>query len=444
MNALIPLLALLIATATSAADANWPQFRGPGSRGVADSATFPDRWSASENVAWKAEPPGRGWSSPVVWGERVFLTTVVNQGTSEPPKKGLYFGGNRPEPSPATHEWKVLCLDLKSGKQLWDRTVHRTSPATPIHLKNSYASETPVTDGQHVYAAFGNVGLFCFNFIGDLVWSNRFEALPTRFGWGTASSPVLHGDRLYLVNDNDKQSELLAFDKRTGKPAWRVSRDEKSNWATPFVWEHDQRTEIILPATGRNCAYDLEGNELWSFKGMSSITIATPYTDGGLLYLSSGYVGDKAKPLYAIRPGAKGDITLPAGQTSGPFIAWSDPVAAPYNPTTLVYQGLLYVLHDRGLVSCYDAQTGQQHYDRERLPNGFAFTASPWAAQGRIYCLNEDGVAFVIKAGKTFQLLHTNRLTDDDMCMATPAIAGDRLLIRTATRVYCIRTGKQP
>jgi outer membrane protein assembly factor BamB len=329
--------------AAPAPDCNWPQFRGPDGRGVAANANLPDRWSSTENVAWKTEIPGRGWSSPIVWGDRVFLAAVVNSADSEPPKKGLYLGGERPRPS-SDQQWKVLCLDLVSGKVQWERLVHQGQPPGPIHLKNSYASETPVTDGERVYACFGNVGLFCLDFEGRPVWSKRLPPHAMRAGWGTAASPVLHRDRLYYVSDNEEQSYLVALDKRTGNEVWRAERDEKSNWSTPCVWENDQRTEIVTPGSGKVRAYDLDGKLLWWLRGMSGITIATPYADGGLLYVSSGYVGDKSRPVYAIRPGAAGDISLPGGQTSSAAIAWCNPTAAPYNPTTLVYEGRLYVL----------------------------------------------------------------------------------------------------
>ena len=203
-------------------------------------------------------------------------------------------------------------------------------------MKSSYASETPVTDGERVYCSFGNVGVFCFDLDGNEVWKLPVEPHKTRLGWGTAASPVLHRDRLYLVNDNDEDSYLLALDAKTGRQIWRVPRDEKSNWATPFVWENEKRTEIVTPGTGQVRSYDLDGKLLWSLKGMSSITIATPYEHEGLLYVSSGYVLDKSRPIYAIRPGATGDISLKEESTSNDFIAWSQPKAAPYNPTTLI------------------------------------------------------------------------------------------------------------
>jgi len=212
------LATLIFAAALPAhAETNWPQFRGPGSKGVATGDGLPDRWSATENVAWKTDLPGRGWSSPIVWGNRVFLTTVVNTGTSEEPKKGLYFGGNRPMPPESIHQWKVLCLDLESGRIMWERQIHEGQPQSAIHLKNSFASETPVTDGKHVFCYFGNIGIFCFDFDGNEVWRKKVEPRQTRFGWGTASSPVLHGDRLYVVNDNDDDSYLLSLEKQIGR-----------------------------------------------------------------------------------------------------------------------------------------------------------------------------------------------------------------------------------
>ncbi len=419
--------------------ARWAQFRGPGARGVSDEATFPDRWSATENVAWKTELPGRGWSSPVVWDGRVYLTTVLNLGESEAPKKGLYFGGDRPKPPKSAHEWWVYCLDLATGGTLWKHKVHEGEPRSAIHIKNSFASETPVTDGERVYFQFGNVGIFAFDREGKEVWTQRFEPHPTRFGWGTAASPVLHGDRLYVVNDNEEKSCLLALDKGTGKELWKVERDEKSNWSTPCLWTNSGRTELVTTGSGKVRSYDLDGKLLWWLEGMSSITIATPFAEGDLLYVSSGYVGSPLKPVYAIKPGGAGDISLARDARSSASIAWCDWKAAPYNPGTLLYQGRLTVLLDRGLLSAYDAKDGKPFFERERIPEGRGFTSSPWASRGKIYALNEDGVTFVFGAGDTFRLLHSNPLAGDDMGMATPALAGDRLLLRTSARLYCIR-----
>ncbi len=431
-------------TSTSLAQDNWPQFRGADSMGISANGDLPDHWSDTENVAWKTDIKGRGWSSPIVWGDKIFLTTVVNLGEGEAPKKGLYFGGDRPKPPESEHEWKVVCLDLKSGKVAWEQLAHQGTPASSIHLKNSFASETPVTDGQRVYAYFGNVGVFCYDLDGKPLWSKSIEPHKTRLGWSTAASPVVYEDRLYLVNDNDEDSYLLALNARNGEELFRVPRDEKSNWATPYVWKNSQRIELITPGTHRSRSYDLEGRLLWELGGMSSISIAMPYSKDDLLYISSGYVMDKKKPVFAVRPGASGDITLADDQTANDYVVWCNKLAGPYNPSTLLYGDLMYVLYDQGFFACYDPKTGDEVYSKQRIPEGKAFTASPWAYGDKIFCLNEDGVTFVMRPGKDFEILYTNKLADDDMCMATPALVGDRLLIRTSARLYCIQKGAQP
>jgi outer membrane protein assembly factor BamB len=425
---------------------NWPQFRGPDSTGVSTNSNLPDRWSATENVAWKTSVPGRGWSSPIVWGDKVFLTTCVNLGESETPKKGLYFGGDRAKPPESEHQWKTICLNLKTGDVMWDQLAHQGVPATPIHLKNSYASETPVTDGQRVYVYFGNVGVFCYDLDGKPLWKKAIDPHKLRFGWGTAASPVVYQDRVYIVNDNDEESYLLALDARTGDELFRVDREgEKSNWATPYVWKNSKRTELITTGTKFNRAYDLEGRLLWEMTGgMSSITIAVPYAKDDLLYISSGYVMDPLKPVYAIRPGASGDITLDKDATSSDSVAWCNKTAGPYNPSTVLVGDRIYVLYDQGFFGCLDAKTGEAVYKKQRIPEGKAFTASPWSYDGKIFCLNEDGVTFVINTGDEFEILHTNPLADDDMGMATPGIAGDRLLLRTSQRIYCLQKDAKP
>jgi outer membrane protein assembly factor BamB len=250
---------------------------------------------------------------------------------------------------------------------------------------------------------------------------------------------VLHGDRIFVVNDNDEQSFLVALDKKTGKQLWRVERDEKSNWATPFVWKNEQRTELVLPGTKKVRSYDLDGKVLWELGGMSSIVIPTPFAMHGLLYVCSGYVGDKVRPVYAIRPGASGDISLKDGATTNTFIAWYEKTAAPYNPSPLVYGDHFYVLFDFGFLSCRDARTGRELYDKQRInPEGAtAFTASPWAYDNKVFCLSEDGDTFVFQAGPEYKLIGKNSL--GEMCMATPAIARDSLIIRTMSKLYRIQ-----
>lgn len=439
------ILTLLVAFAASslltraASDHHWPQFRGPQSLGVAEDPQLPDKWSQTENVAWKTDIPGLGWSSPIVWGDKIFLTSVVSAGAIEPPKKGLYFGGERGATADE-HRWMVYAVDWKTGKIAWQQEVFRGVPKITRHLKNSFASETPVTDGERVYAYFGNVGLFCFDLKGKLLWKEMFAAHKTRFGWGTAASPVLYKDRLYIVDDNDEQSALLAYDKKTGKLAWKVNREVGTNWATPYIWETKQRAELIVPATKAVRSYDLDGKVLWEFKGMSSIAIPTPFSKFDLLYIASGYVGDQHRPVYAVRPGASGDISLKEGETSNQYIAWYLRQGGPYNPSPLVYGDLYYTLYDRGFFTAHDARTGKEVYGKQRIdPQSAAFTSSPWAYNGKIFCLSEDGDTFVIQAGNEYKLLGKNSL--DEMCMATPAIARGSLILRTASKLYRISNG---
>lgn len=418
------------------AQANWPQFRGP-SAGVVEDGILPDTWSATENVVWKTEIPGRAWSSPVVWGQRIFLTSAVSEGDTETPKKGLYLGGNRQKPSDKTHRWMVYCIDLGGGKILWEQVAHKAVPRHPLHVKNTYASETPVTDGQRVYAYFGNVGLYCYDMNGEPLWSKEFASVKTSNNWGTAASPVLYADKLFIQNDNNEQSYLLALDKKTGEQIWRVDRDEKSNWATPYVWTNELRTELVTSGKGKVRSYDLDGRLLWELGGMSSIVIPTPFAKDGLLYVTSGYVGDKKRPIFAIRPGAQGDITLKDDQTSNQYIAWRQKQGGPYNPSPIVYGDYLYVLYDRGFLNCYDAKTGQEVYSRQQIAAGAtAFTSSPWANDGKLFCLSEDGDTFVIQAGPEFKVLGKNAL--NEMCMATPAAAQGSLIIRTFSKLYRI------
>jgi outer membrane protein assembly factor BamB len=433
----IAALLLTLTGATAAADDIWPGFRGRNAGVAADDPRLPDTWSTTENVAWKAEIPGLGWSSPVVWNDLVFVTSVVSSGLEEPPKPGLYLGGPVLEKASASHRFVLHAFDLKTGARRWTRDIHESPPGQPKHLKNSYASETPVTDGERVYAYFGDVGLFAVDMTGALVWSKPMGPFKTRNGWGTGASPVLHGDRIYVVNDNDEQSFLAAFDKRTGADVWRVNRDEGTNWATPYVWENSRRTEIVTPGTDRVRSYDLEGRLLWEFTGMSSITIPTPFSRGDLLYISSGYLGDPLRPTYAVRPGASGNITLASGETGNAYIAWSAATIAPYNTTPIVYGDILYTLLDRGFLTAHDAKTGREIYGRQRIaPDAGAFTASPWAYNGKLFALSEDGDTYVIQAGPEFKVLAKNAL--GDMALATPAVVGAGLVVRTKSSLYRI------
>ena len=438
MRRLLPFVVVLAGGLAVAAEPNWPAFRGGAQGGVAADKPLPDAWAADKNIAWQIDLPGRGWSSPVVWGDRIFVTTVETDTKLPDQKKGLYINDLTGKPQEGEHRWMVYCLDWKTGQTLWKKEAFKGEPQSPIHIKNTYASETPVTDGERVYACFGNVGLVCYTLEGKEVWSKKLSPHKTRMGWGPAASPALDGDRLYLVNDNEDQSYLTALDKKTGEEIWKVERDEKSNWATPFIWKNDQRTEIITAGSKRVRSYDTDGKVLWELAGMSVLSIPTPFAGPDLLYVSSGYILDPTiKPIYAIRPGATGDISLKSDETSNKWIAWSQKQAGPYNPSPLLYGDYVYVLYDRGLLSCFEAKTGKPVYERERL-GAPAFTASPWAADGKIYCLSEDGDTVVVQAGKEFKILGKNSL--DEMALASPAVLRGSIVLRTQSKLY--RIGK--
>jgi outer membrane protein assembly factor BamB len=437
----VALNVLVLAPGSLYADDNWPQFRGPGSRGTSDERDLPASWSKTENVAWATKIAGRGWSSPIVWGDKIFVTSAIQVGGEvEKVKPGLYFGGERKTPK-IPYRDIVVCLDLNTGKILWEKTAFEGVPKFGHHLKNTMASETPVTDGERVYAYFGNVGLFAYDFDGNQKWSRELGAYPMANNWGTAASPALAEGRIYIQDDNEKRSFLSAIDAKTGKELWRKDRDEKSNWATPFVWKNDKRTEIVTCGKKLVRSYDLDGKVLWELGGMSSIVIPTPFTADGLLYVTSGYVLDRKKPIFAIKPGASGDISLDTAkkETSNSHIAWANLQAGPYNVTPVLYKDVIYVLYDRGSLSAFDSHSGKALYDppQHRIGTSGHYTASPWAYNDKIFCLSEEGQTLVIEAGGTKpKIVHKNEL--DELCMATPAIARGSLFIRTESQLYRI------
>ena len=432
-------VSLVFGGALSAAE-NWPQFRGPTmNAAVTDNPNLPERWSQTENVEWVTDIPGLGWSSPVAWGNRIFLTTAAASADEfEQPKPGLYAPLGRPEPPQVDHDWRVYCLDLETGEVIWRRSVKSGIPEFPRHMKNTYASETPTTDGERVYVRFGELGLYAFDMDGGEVWHVPIPFKQTKSDWGSASSPVLHGDTLIILYDNEEDSWIAAIDKHTGEEIWRTARDEVSTWASPYIWEHEHGTEIVTSGVNRIRSYDLDGHVLWEMDGrMSWASIATPFSVHGLVYVNSGYFRDEHRPAYAIRPGARGDITLREGQTSNEYVAWYQPKGGNYNTSALVYGDIYYSLLDRGFFETYDAHTGRQVYGRQRVSVGSSFTASPWAYNGKIFAASEQGDTYVIKAGPEFEVLAVNSL--DEMIMASPAIVGDRLILRTRSKVYSIK-----
>jgi len=436
-TSLVRSIVLAVAVApVMAAASDWPQFRGRDAGVAPDNPKLPAAWDTTRNVVWTTEIPGIGWSSPIVSGDHVIVTAVGGGDADLKPKPGLYNGGQVTTTSLTEHRWMVYDVALGSGKIRWAREIRRALPGEPKHQKNSYASETPVTDGTRVYALFGGVGLYALDLEGNVLWSKAFD-VKFRNGWGSGASPVLHRGRLYVVCDNDAQSFVAAFDAATGRELWKINRQEGTNWSTPFIWENDRRTELVTTGSDKVRSYDVNGTLLWEFTGMSSITIPTPFARHDLLFISSGYLGDQLRPTYAIKPGASGDISLKPGTTTNDYIVWSLPTIAPYNPTPLVYGDYLYTLLDRGFFSAHDARTGREIYSRQRIASeASGFTSSPWAYNGKIFAMSEDGDTYVLQAGPEFKVLGKNSL--NEMSLATPAVSDDSLIIRTASKLFRI------
>ncbi|NOT63767.1 MAG: PQQ-binding-like beta-propeller repeat protein, partial [Acidobacteria bacterium] len=436
------LASLTVSTTIGGQDLAWPQFRGPESNPVGKHARLAERWSKTENVEWSQALPGRGWSSPVVIGNKVFVTTAVTDGKSKPPQIGTEYSNEYVAemqkkglpmkeiiekvterdielPSEVTLHYALYCLDLKSGKVEWQKEFFTGRPPGGRHRKNSFTSETPVTDGKLVYLYVANLGLWAFDLKGKQVWTTPLEANPIYLDFGTGSSPALVNNLLVILNDNEKQQFLAAFDKQTGKEIWRTTREigpkgRRSAWVTPYVWRHALRTEIVAVGPEFVVSYDLAGKELWRMGGMSGAPIPMPFASDGLLYVNGG----RGAMLAAVRPGAKGDITLPKGETANEYVAWSQPRAGTYLPTQLIYEGGVYALTETGILTRFDAKTGKQSYKTRIDPAATAFTTSPWAYNGKLFCLSEEGQTFVIAAGEEFKLLHVNTL--DEMAQATP------------------------
>jgi outer membrane protein assembly factor BamB len=435
---------------TTAVGEDWTQFRGP-EAGVVTGGQLPLEWGADTHVIWKKSLPGVGWSQPVVVGSRIIVTTAESDAPSKPDPNNrapgvsgfaIFFGAIDMEPPKVTHHWKVLCLDAASGDIVWEKTAREGRPTIKIHTNNTYASETPVTDGERLYAYFGMTGLYCYDLSGNQLWEKDLGAYPTQYGWGTGSSPLLFENLIYIQCDNDRSSFVVALDKKSGDEVWRANREEKSNWSTPYLWKNKLRTELIVAGGSAMQSYDPKtGTVLWTMKG-SGRTATTPVGDEDLLFVDSydrmtGNVGF----LAAVRAGAIGDISLTANESTNEHVAWRTNLRGTRIASPMLYQNCLYVLaNGSGIVYCLDVHSGQEHY-RQRLPGAAAFTASPLANDGKVYCLDQNGQTAVIAAGPQLKVLATNKL--DEMTWASPAIAGDKLLIRTLDHLYCIGISSQ-
>jgi outer membrane protein assembly factor BamB len=425
---------LLFASVALVHAQNWPSFRGPGATGVQETAHVPASWDVqtNRNVAWRTAIPGMGHSSPIVWGDRIFVTTAV----SSDPKSVFQYPlagalDNRTDLS--KHQFKIYCLDKRTGRILWEKVAVESAPHIARHPHNSYASATPATDGKRVVAFFGSEGLYAFDLDGKLLWKQDAGTLDQGafdvpdYKWGSASSPIIYKNLVFIQCDQQKGSFLAAFDVETGKPVWRAMREALPSWSTPTVYDGGGRAELVTNGAEYFRGYDpLTGKELWRIKGTSMISVPTPFAAHGLIYLASGYFR-YIQPIVALKPGATGDV--PTAQ-----IGWRTEKGAPYLPTPIVYGDYFYAFNSRGILTVYHAKTGERIYE-QRLAGG-AFASSPVAADGRLYAASEDGDVYVVKAGPAFELLATNKR--GEVVMATPALTDKVLIVRGLNHLFGI------
>jgi outer membrane protein assembly factor BamB len=418
---------------------NWPSFRGSNASGVADGQPLPTSWDAERavNILWKTPIPGLAYSSPVIWGNRVFITTAVSEDPSS--QYDHHTGGNIEPRDKVKHSWRIYCLEKSSGQVIWQRTAHEGIPRVNRHIKASQANQTPVTDGRYVVALMGSEGIFAFDLGGKLLWKRDLGLLnPGLYGdqtseWGHAASPIIYKNLVIVQCDAHRQSFIAAYSLQTGEEVWRTERHEITSWSTPGVYEGVKRPELIVNGGHYIRGYDpLTGKELWRFSDSDTqVKQQVPVIAQGLIILAGGY--PPGRPIYAFRPGASGDISLKEGEETNRFLAWRIPKGSAYTPTPLAYGDHLYICDDKGVMSAWRIATGELVY-QERVPG--SFTASPVAGDGKLYLAGEDGELFVVKAGAKFEILATNPMGES--LMATPAISDGMLIVRGRHQVFAI------
>jgi len=435
------IVAAAIAQAGDSGGANWPSFRGLRASGVAEGFETAEKWDVpkGENVKWKAPIPGLGHSGPVIWENQLFVTTAVKEGDAEL-KVGLY-GDIEPVNEQATHRWQTFCLDKRNGNVLWKQTAREGVPKVKRHPKSSHANSTPATDGKHVVSFFGSEGLYCYSVAGKLLWSKDLGVLDSGYfrvptaQWGFASSPIIHHDLLIVQCDVQKGSFLAAFDVSNGNEIWRTPREEVPTWSTPTVVANGGRDQVVVNGFKHIGAYDARtGKELWKLQGGGDIPVPTPVFAHHLIFITSAH--GRMAPVYAIRPDARGDISLPDNQSTNDFVAWSMNRRGNYMQTPIVVGDYLYCCNDAGVLACYNARTGENLYSERLGTGGAGFTASAVSADGRLYGTSEQGTVYVIRAGPKFEVLGKNEM--GETCMATPAISEGVLYFRTRGNVVAI------
>lgn len=447
MKTCASLLGAVFLASTLSSSANWPTWRGPLANGIAPDANPPLEWSETKNVKWKVKLPGQGTATPIIWGDKLFILTAIvaekpaapatvsstnapagNPSDEGPRQRGGGMGRNE-KPS-QMHEFIVLCLDRKSGQTLWQKTAQREIPHEGHHQDHGFASASPVTDGEVLLAYFGSRGLHCYDLDGNLKWEKEFGHMITRNGFGEGASPALHGNIVVVNWDDETENDfIVALDKRTGKELWKNPRNEPTGWSTPYIIEHGGKAQVIVSASGRIRSYDLTtGKELWACGGLGSNPIPTPVASDDTVFVMSGHREPK---LNAIALGRTGDLTGTDG------LRWSYNRSTPYVPSPLLLGDRLYFISgNTGKLSCFDAKTGQPHFEAEQLEGIFGTYASLVSASDRIYVLGREGKCVVLKPGSKLELLATNKL--DDRTDASMALSGRELFIRGKENLYCI------
>jgi outer membrane protein assembly factor BamB len=419
----------------------WPSYRGYMSSGVLDNANLPDSFDPEGmlNIKWKIDMQGLGLSSPVIWGNNLFLTTAVSQSDKSGYKPGIY-GNVEPVNDSSVHEWKVICINKNDGKINWERTAHTGVPAMKRHPKSTHANTSVATDGKYVVAFFGSEGLYCYDIKGNLQWQKNFGVLKSVFyimknaEWEFASSPIIYNGVLIIECDVLENSFVAAFDVSTGKQLWKTARTDYPGWGTPNIYKNGDKTFVVVNGFKQIAGYDLAtGTEVWKMSGGGDIPIPTPIIGNSLIYLNSAH--GRFSPIIAIQTDATGDITLANGATSGQFVKWFLPKAGSYMHTLLLYKNHLYNVNWNGTVTCFDPENGKELFSG-KLGKTKSFIASPVASDGKIYIVDEEGTVYILRDGNSFELLREIPLKD--ICMTAPAITDGMIYFRTQKYLFAI------
>ena len=421
---------------------NWPGFRGAHAAGVSDGENLPDSWDgeSGKNIKWKTLIPGLAHSSPIIWGKKLFITTAISSRDSVSFRHGLYGDGDASDDR-SVHRWCVYCLDKQSGDILWEQTAFQGKPIDKRHIKSTYANSTPFTNGRVVIALFGSQGLYAYDMDGNPIWKKDLGRMDVgaydapEYEWGPASSPIIHKDQVIVQVDTQKESFIIACDIKSGKTLWKTERDELPSWGTPTIVEGETGIELVTNSSNHIYGYDpMSGKELWRLGGSSKITAPTPIFSDNMIIVCSGRRPEA--PIFAIKKGATGDISLTENQTSNEYVAWSKLRRGPYMPTPIIYRGYFYAIQNNGRWDCYELQSGKEIY-RERMPHaGGGFSASPVATDGKIFLSSEDGDIFVVKSGSDFEVVATNKM--GERLMATPAISDSMMFVRAEYHLFAI------